>query len=662
MKQEIITIQGIQVRLYSLNTVIVGSGAAGFNAAACLQNNSVEDIAIVTEGRMSGTSRNTGSDKQTYYKLTLAGTEGDSVREMAETLFRGGAMHGDIALTEAAMSARCFHRLAALGVPFPHNRFGEYIGYKTDHDPRQRATSAGPYTSRYMTECLEREVRDKNIAIFDGFRVIGILTDDAKTRTLGLIALDLNGLDCPETRYVVFNCTNIVYAVGGPAGMYSASVYPGSQTGATGTALEAGAEAVNLTESQFGIASTQFRWNLSGSYQQVLPRYISTDHEGGDEREFLNDWIDNPGALLDAVFLKGYQWPFDPGKIRGGSSMIDILVYHERELKGRRVFLDFRRNPSALMDGDDADFSRLGDEAFRYLEQSGLLFGTPVERLRKMNDPAYELYREHGIDLEREPLEIAVCNQHNNGGLAGNVWWESNLAHFFPVGEVNGSHGIHRPGGSALNSGQVGSTRAALYISKRYNDGPAAADVFLESCGQQIENRIGMGESIASTAGSGATTADQRRELQRRMDRAGGIIRSRESADEARNAALEVLERFRDTTGISSIYELPDAFINYDLLVAQYVYLTVIADYCGQGGKSRGSYLVHDSEAALPHGSLPDMFRFSLDEGCLSDSVQTLRYRDGVCDIRWDDVRPIPESGGWFETVWNDFMNDRIVK
>ena len=74
-----------------------------------------------------------------------------------------------------------------------------------------------------------------------------------------------------------------------------------------------------------------------------------------------------------------------------------------------------------------------------------------------MNSPAVELYREHNIDLASEPLEIGVCAQHNNGGLKGNIWWESDLRHLFPVGEVNGSHGVYRPGGSALNSGQVGS-------------------------------------------------------------------------------------------------------------------------------------------------------------------------------------------------------------
>ena len=139
------------------NTLIIGTGCAGFNAADKLYDLGVRDIAIVTEGRLMGTSRNTGSDKQTYYKLSLCGSDGDSVREMADTLYSGGGVMGEHALAEAAYSVRCFMRLVELNVPFPTNEYGEYAGYKTDHDPRTRATSCGPLTSKYMTEALQNK-------------------------------------------------------------------------------------------------------------------------------------------------------------------------------------------------------------------------------------------------------------------------------------------------------------------------------------------------------------------------------------------------------------------------------------------------------------------------------------------------------------------------
>ena len=135
---------------HSYHTLVIGTGCAGYHAAERLWLMGVRDIAILTEGVNCGTSRNTGSDKQTYYKLSLCGGEGDSVREMAQTLYDGGAVMGETALCEAAYSTRCFMHLVELGVPFPTNEYGEYAGYKTDHDPRSRATSCGPLTSKYM--------------------------------------------------------------------------------------------------------------------------------------------------------------------------------------------------------------------------------------------------------------------------------------------------------------------------------------------------------------------------------------------------------------------------------------------------------------------------------------------------------------------------------
>ena len=48
------------------DVVVIGSGAAGFNAANRIRQNSDLSVALLTEDRNSGTSRNTGSDKQTY--------------------------------------------------------------------------------------------------------------------------------------------------------------------------------------------------------------------------------------------------------------------------------------------------------------------------------------------------------------------------------------------------------------------------------------------------------------------------------------------------------------------------------------------------------------------------------------------------------------------
>ena len=142
-----------------VHSLVLGSGASGLNAAAQLAVNGIEDVMVLTEGLSMGTSINTGSDKQTYYKLSMCGAEADSPNAMAETYFANGSMHGDIALVESSLSARSFLNLVNLGIPFPRDEYGQFVGYKTDHDPRQRATSIGPYTSREMCHSLIAQVK-----------------------------------------------------------------------------------------------------------------------------------------------------------------------------------------------------------------------------------------------------------------------------------------------------------------------------------------------------------------------------------------------------------------------------------------------------------------------------------------------------------------------
>ena len=88
--------------------LVIGSGAAAYGAADWLYRYGVTDIAVVTESRLSGTSRNTGSDKQTYYKISMDGFTNDSPYKMACDMFSGGSCDGEKMYLEAVNSQRCF--------------------------------------------------------------------------------------------------------------------------------------------------------------------------------------------------------------------------------------------------------------------------------------------------------------------------------------------------------------------------------------------------------------------------------------------------------------------------------------------------------------------------------------------------------------------------
>lgn len=636
-----------------VHTLILGSGAAGLNAAVQLHNRGVTDLVIVTEGLQMGTSINTGSDKQTYYKLAMCGQDADAPRVMAETYMAGGSMHGDLATIEASLSARAFIHLVNLGVPFPQDRYGQFVGYKTDHDPRQRATSIGPYTSREMCRALIREIRRNRIPVHEKRLVVALLTggEGARKRAVGAAVLNDQG------KLELYAAENVVFAVGGPGGLYHTSVYPRVHTGAIGLALLAGAKAQSLPESQYGLASTKFRWNVSGTYMQVIPRFISTAADGqSDVREFMPEYFNSVGEMNSMVFLKGYQWPFDSRKIVGGSSIVDILVYIENVLRGRRVFLDFRQNPNGF------DFQQLSPEARTYLTNSQALLDTPIARLQKMNPGAIQLYRDHGIDITREPLEIAVCAQHNNGGLAGNLWWESlNIKHLFPVGEVNGSHGVYRPGGSALNSGQVGGFRAADFIANRYQRWTLNARDFPRAATELVREVLSL---VETKAAKGSDWKVDREALQKRMSRAAAHIRYREELRKSVKDAWEQWRRLESAgCGGGRVKDQRERLNNRQLCFAQVVYLEAVLSAIESGVGSRGSCIVLDPKGTRAHDQLEASWSFAPEDPAFREKVlETLPGRDGRIASQWVPRRSLPESDLWFETAWAAFRNGEIYQ
>lgn len=565
------------MKAYTYDCIVIGTGAAGYNAGIRLAEAGV-NVAIVTEGINCGTSRNTGSDKQTYYTLGLAGDSPDSVRKMAQNLFDGGCTDGDNALCEAALSARCFLNLCELGVPFPHNRYGEYIGYKTDHDPYARATSAGPLTSKYMTEALEKKADSLKIPIFDSHRVVKILKKDESI--CGLIGVN-NG-EC-----VAFRCRDIVMATGGPAGIYEKSVYPECHTGSTGLAIDVGAKMQNLALWQYGLASVNPRWNVSGTYMQVLPRFVSVDVDG-KEHDFLWDYFKDKYDGLSLVFLKGYQWPYCE---KNRSSEIDMLVLNECK-KGRRVYLDFTKNPF------DIDYSRLSDEALDYLKSAGATFGTPIERLFKMNAPAIALYKDKGVDLYTEYLEIALCAQHNNGGIAVNMWWQTSVKGLFAVGECAGTHGLTRPGGSALNAGQVGSLRASQYIAQ-YPSKLIAESEFWDIIQNVKIDFCDCSEKIKSA--------------RRRMSDFASAVREEEKIKEMLYSILKELNTATDPR-----YR--------DLLLTQGAVLS----------------------AMLNNNTDPQ-------------KIVEVEYTESEFKVSLRPVRPIPDDDSFFENVWRDYRDNKNI-
>ena len=250
-----------------------------------------------------------------------------------------------------------------------------------------------------------------------------------------------------------------------------------------------------------------------------------------------------------------------------------------------------------------------------YLERSGALFGTPIERLAKMNVGAIELYASHGIDLYTEKLEIAVCAQHCNGDAAVDAHWQSDVQGLYVAGEAAGTFGVYRPGGSALNSTQVGSLRAAEHIAQR-GERPIKIPKYTLP-----EIRFGVSNLCAL-----------REEYQTEMSRSADFDRSTDRMKKLLDKVSHLCDNFFTETCIGDASETAELFKLYDMALTQ---------------RSVLSAMIASAQAIGTHGSalvdrLPDR------SGGEVRKSRTLT-KNGVS--RMEEISPMPTPELWFETL-----------
>lgn len=653
-----ISVAGHTVPVFSCAVVVVGSGAAGLRAAVELKRRGV-DVAIVSQSAWGGTSACSGSDKQTLHTANTS-DRGDNYKDMARAIRAGGAMDEDTAYVEAVGSARAMASLQFLGLPLPQDPLGGTLRYQTDHDEVGRATSCGPRTSRLMVKVLATEAIRLGVPFFNQTTGVRILRGD-DGRVLGILTVRPRdqGQENPSG-LVLFQAPALVLAAGGPGELYRDSVFPNGCFGSLGMALEAGLELVNLTESQFGIGTRRegFPWNLSGTYVQAMPHIYSVDAEG-TEHHFLADYYRTTRELASNVFRKGYQWPFHATRMLDfGSSLVDLAIHRETE-KGRRVFMDFNRNPLPVP--GDAPFSldSLDTDVATYLGTAGATQALPIDRLRHMNPLAIELYRRYKVDIATDPLEFAVNNQHMNGGIAVDVWGRSNLPGIYAVGEASGTHGVTRPGGAALNAGQVMGTRVAEHIAAISPAGDSDTDV-----APALHAAISALEAVVRP-GSPLTVKSVRQAVQARMSDSAGILCTPKDVKAALAEARVLNARIRDQ-GIAPERgsQLGRVLQWQQMALASEAVLAALDFYISRGGGSRGARAICDPQGeSLPEakdGPL-DAYRFRKERPEHKEEQILVRLDCGAPTLSVRRNRAFDESHKpFFERDWPAWLTGAI--
>lgn len=654
-----IDIDGDVLPVYHCNTLVLGSGAAGWRAAVELKRRDV-DVIVASSKAFWGTSACSGSDKQTLHTANTRGN-GDRFLALSDALSAGGSMDQDTAYIEAVGSVNTCEVLKYLGLDLPEDTFGATLRYQTDHDEFGRATSCGPRTSRLMVKVLAQEAMRLNIPLLNHTTAVKILTDgEGQTRKVtGVVAIDKSSRENPN-RMVIIRCHHLIFATGGPGELYRESVYPVNCFSGLGMALEAGITLINLTESQFGIGTprTRFPWNLSGTYMQAMPRIFSQDSEG-QQYNFLADYYPTTQMLASAIFRKGYQWPFHAERMLNyGSSLLDVAVYEETQ-KGRDVFLDFLSEPEPGADDVAFDLNNLDEDVVIYLKNNDALLATPLTRLQRMNPLAIRLYQLHGQDLSTSPLQCTLNNQHLNGGIDVDIWGQTSLAGCYAAGENAGTHGVTRPGGAALNAGQVFARRCAQHIAHQ-----ACRTQLIEINKKQVQSIIRESKRYLTPGPQALSHDDVREIIQNTMSRHAAILCQTDGIDEAVGTIKQLCEDIHQFGILSDENSLTRSFQWQQSAYLALAVLRSLQFYIQNGGGSRGARAIYEGSATC----IPQTVKGPLLAWRFRPEMVVDRQR-AVC-IRWQMgefqtwSRPCRErarlSSGDFERQWQNWLTASV--
>ncbi|MKM00746.1 FAD-binding protein [Salmonella enterica subsp. enterica] len=661
----VVTIDNMNYPVWQADALVVGTGAAGLRAAVELQRRE-QSVLLATAGLYMGTSACSGSDKQTLFTAATAGS-GDNFTKLAEALASGGAMDRDTAYVEAVGSLHTLGGLQYLGLELPEDRYGAILRYQTDHDEAGRATSCGPRTSRLMVKVLLEEVKRLGIPLLTSATIIKLLhqrDESGVDRVAGAI-LATGSRTWNPSGLAIVTAPNVVLATGGPGELYRDSVYPHKCFGSLGLALEEGITLANLTESQFGIGTPRsaFPWNLSGTYVQVIPYIYSVDSEG-NEHNFLADYYRTTQELASNIFRKGYQWPFHATRVLDfGSSLLDMAVAYEQQL-GRSVYMDFLRNPEPVPGDLPFSLKRLDEDVQAYLANNDALASLPIERLQRMNPLSIALYKMHGHDLAQEPLQFAMNNQHMNGGIEVDIWGQTSLPGCFAVGEVAGTHGVTRPGGAALNAGQVFAVRLARYIAEAgWRGKNGGVEELVAAPLMQINATIHQALHNAA----GRPLSSLREEIQARMSDYAGFIchveNIRQAAQDARNLLASLSH---DALSIQHLAEIPGLFMWRQQTLASAAILTMLEEFIAAGGGSRGARIILDPQGScLPltrHGPF-SQWRFRPEREEDKNTKLTIHYQENKFIFNQKPLRNLPDlKDNYFEKNWPDFLCGKIYR
>jgi hypothetical protein len=239
----------------------------------------------------------------------------------------------------------------------------------------------------------------------------------------------------------------------------------------------------------------------------------------------------------------------------------------------------------------------------------------------------------------------------------------------FVIGEMAGTHGVKRPGGSALNAGQVGGLRAAEYIVNVYGGDVAPSPGKNAEIEKQVQALTDKLDRWGRSAGR--TPQEVIEEIQVRMTASADHIREEKDANQSLKKALDLWRSIQADGLAAKNAEAVIAAIQAEhLALSSVAYLKAIVELLVWDGGSRGSYLVLSSHGVPIHPDILDQatgepLAFKLENQDLRSKIQRIEHDEHAPDLfRCTMIEPrmVPVGRKPFEPAWREYREGGIYQ
>lgn len=406
----------METKTISTDVLIIGSGGAGSRAAIEVDKAGLKGL-IVSKG-LTFRSGCTGMAEGGYNAVFKAVDAEDSIEAHIEDTLKGGSYLNDKKLVDVLVheSPDRLIDLENYGAIFDRQESGKINQRPFGGQQYRRTCFQGDRTGHELMTALKEEIIKRDIQTIEEVMVTSLVLDESLRQVIGAV-----GLDLANSQIIYFKAKAVILASGGAGNLYPITSNTIQKNGdGFMLAWNAGANLIDMEQIQFHPTGMVTPDSKKGVLVTEAVRAEGGKLLNKDGQRFMKKYAPEKMELAtrDVVARSIYQ---------------EIIEGRGSEHGG--VYLDITHLPDELID----------------------------EKLETM----VLQFKNVGIDIKNEKIEVAPTAHHFMGGVKINSDCSTNVYNLFAAGEVSGGvHGANRLGGNALADTQVFGKRAGESAAK----------------------------------------------------------------------------------------------------------------------------------------------------------------------------------------------------